>query len=190
MRIRYLTRKDLEDVAYELARELFEEWLGPMPVLTVLGGKRGAGVLDGILSLPKQSAGGRPAYPSILDKAAVLFRSLIQDHPFVDGNKRMAVASTLLFLLINGIVLGATDRELVGLALRVASGKGQPEWPDISQWIERRAVSQAEIEEAVSRDRVDELLARLPGRAGLESRGLLSSITQMESPLAEQSGDC
>jgi death-on-curing protein len=189
VRIRYLTRKDLETVAYELARELFEEWLGPMPVLTVLGGKRGAGVLDGILSLPKQSAGGRPAYPSVFDKAAVLFRSLIQDHPFVDGNKRMAVASALLFLLTNGVVLAATDHELVEFALRVASGKGRPAWSGISQWIELRAVSQTEIEEAVRRDRLDELLARLPGRAGLESRGLLSSISQMESSPAEQSDD-
>ena len=46
-----------------------------------------------VFSTTKQTAGGRPAYPSLFDKAAVVFRSLILNHPFVDGNKRMAVAS-------------------------------------------------------------------------------------------------
>ena len=180
MRLRYLTRKDLETIAYDLASELFAEWLGPMPVLTVLGGQRGAGVLDGILALPKQSAGRKPAYPTIFDKAAVLLRSLVQDHPFVDGNKRMAVASTLLFLLTNGEVVGATDQELVDLALGVATQGDRFDWPYISSWLGHRTVSVAEIVNALEQDTLDELVARLPGTARLAGRGLLSFVVELE----------
>ncbi len=56
-----------------------------MPALRVLGGQTGLGVLQGVLSLPKQSAGHRPAYSTLFEKTAALFRSMILNHPFVDG---------------------------------------------------------------------------------------------------------
>lgn len=185
MRIRYVSRRDLEVVAYQLARELFEPWLGPMPALTVLGGPQGSGVLNGILALPKQSAGRKPAYPTIYDKAAVLFRSLIQDHPFVDGNKRMAVAATLLFLFLNRRVVGATDGELVNLALRTATPERPIDWEYVSRWLERRTVSGAQIVEAVEQGRVDELVRALPGRASLLKRGLLAMMAGLAAMVME-----
>ena len=86
LRVRYLTSNDVSTIAYKLAEHLFSDWLGDMPVLVMLGGEEGAGRVEGILQLPRQTAGGRPAYPTLFDKAAALFRSMILNHPFVDGN--------------------------------------------------------------------------------------------------------
>lgn len=152
-----------------------------MPVLTVLGGEAGLGVLQGILSLPKQSAGGRPAYPSLFDKAAVLFRSIILDHPFLDGNKRMAVAASLVFLYMNEEVVCASDGELVARALRVAMGRPGSDWPALSRWFERRCRSQDAIRVAVRTDTLDQLVAGLPGRAPLAKRPLLEAAVALLS---------
>jgi len=147
-----------------------------MPILSVLGGRAGAGVIRGILALPKQTAGGRPAYPSLFDKAAVVFRSLILDHPFVDGNKRMAVASALVFLWVNQQIVCATDNELVTEALAVAQGLS--DWKELSEWFEMRSRSLETIANAVSNGTVDELVAGLPGRASLKGRVLMDLLIQ------------
>jgi death-on-curing protein len=142
-----------------------------MPVLNVLGGRAGKGVIEGILALPRQSAGGKSAYPSVFDKAAVLFRSLVLDHPFVDGNKRMGVATALTFLWANDQVVSATDKELVDKAVVVAEGLS--DWRELSKWFEARTLSMDEIADAVERDELDALTVRLPGRITIRRRPLL-----------------
>ncbi|MDD5928412.1 MAG: type II toxin-antitoxin system death-on-curing family toxin [Spirochaetales bacterium] len=62
-------------------------------------------------------------YPEILDKASLLCYSLIENHPFADGNKRIGVHLTLLFLKINNIELSYTQKDLIEFGLNVASGK-------------------------------------------------------------------
>lgn len=182
-RTRYLTYGDIAAIAYQLAEELFSHWLGPMPVLTILGGEEGAGRLRGILELPKQTAGGKPAYPGLFDKTAVLFRSLVLNHPFVDGNKRIAAASALVFLLINRHVPCPTQAELVQLALAVASGQ-QKDLDWIAAWFHDRTVARLDLEAEVSRRTVDELLGRLPGPAKLEHRPVLeATIREIEAKL-------
>jgi len=53
----------------------------------------------------------------------VLMESLIRDHPFVDGNKRTALAATGIFLELNGYTLTATDDELLDFTRRVVRGR-------------------------------------------------------------------
>ncbi|MBQ9495029.1 MAG: type II toxin-antitoxin system death-on-curing family toxin [Treponema sp.] len=65
-------------------------------------GLRDANLLDSTLKSPFQTFGGNELYPDIFDKAAQLCFSLIKDHPFADGNKRIGIHLTLLFLKING----------------------------------------------------------------------------------------
>ena len=146
-----------------------------MPVLTVLGGDEGRSALEGILALPKQSAGRRAAYPTVFDKAAVLLRSMILNHPFVDGNKRMGIAATLDFLYLNDEIVGATDDELVRLALGVATGDLR-RLDTLSRWFEDRSVSLSAIEEAIRIGGVDKLISVLPGRASLRQRRLLDFV--------------
>ena len=61
-------------------------------------GSRPAGRHSGV---PQASFGGEDLYPTIIDKAAALFHSLIFNHPFLDGNKRIGVLVMLTFLKMN-----------------------------------------------------------------------------------------
>ena len=151
-----------------------------MPVLTVLGGDEGRKALEGILALPKQSAGGRAAYPTIFDKAAVLLRSMILNHPFVDGNKRMGVAATLDFLYLNDEIVCATDGELVRLALGLATGHGRG-LDALARWFEARSVSPAAIEEAIRTGGIAKIVGCLPGKASLSQRPLLDFVVHLLS---------
>jgi hypothetical protein len=103
---------------------------------------------------------------------------MILNHPFVDGNKRMGVAATLDFLYLNDEIVGATDDELVALALGVATG--DPRRLDaLSRWFQERSVGLSNIEEAIRTGDVDKLIAGLPGRASLGKRPLLDFIVHI-----------
>lgn len=73
--------------------------------------------------LPRQTFAGVELYPSILSKAAVLGFGLIQNHAFVDGNKRVGHAAMETFLMLNGLELSASVDESEQAILQVASGK-------------------------------------------------------------------
>ena len=87
-----------------------------------MGGLRDEGLLDSALHGPFQSFGEADVYPSIQQKAARLGFGLIQNHAFVDGNKRIGVHGMLVFLALNGIELEYTQRELSDMVFAVASG--------------------------------------------------------------------
>ena len=94
-------------------------------VLAQTGGLPGVRDLSGLesaLSQPKASAGGADAYPSLMEKAAALCYSLCSNHPFVDGNKRVAHAAMEVFLLLNGREIAASIDEQERLMLAIASG--------------------------------------------------------------------
>ena len=76
---------------YEIHEVIIAE-TGGMP------GLREAGLLHAAVARPFATFGGEELYPTDFDKAAALFHSLIQSHPFLDGTKRTAFAATLYFL--------------------------------------------------------------------------------------------
>ncbi|MBP6715625.1 MAG: type II toxin-antitoxin system death-on-curing family toxin, partial [Acidobacteria bacterium] len=67
--------------------------------------------------------GGEDLYPDLADKAAALMHSLVLNHPFIDGNKRIAVHAAELFVLLNAATLIAGDDEIVDITLAAAKGK-------------------------------------------------------------------
>jgi death-on-curing protein len=79
-------------------------------------------VLASAVAQPRQTFGGADLYPGLAAKAAALGFSLIQGHPFVDGNKRVGHASMVVFLGLNGRRLEATADEAEQAILQVASG--------------------------------------------------------------------
>lgn len=81
---------------------------------------------------------GKELYPTKEEKAAQLGFSLISNHAFVDGNKRIGVYIMLSFLEINGIKIEATNDEVVDLGLSVASGKMDA--TEITHWIIRHKI--------------------------------------------------
>ncbi len=86
-------------------------------------GLRDEGLLESALSAPFQSFGGADVYPSLQQKAARLCYGLVKNHPFVDGNKRIAAHAMLLFLALNGIRLTYTQDELILVILQLAAGE-------------------------------------------------------------------
>lgn len=82
-------------------------------------GLRDIGLLESATHRPKATFGGKDLYPKILDKAAALFHSMILNHPFLDGNKRTALASLYEFLKQNGYKLVANEQELIELPLKI-----------------------------------------------------------------------
>jgi death-on-curing protein len=105
-------------------------------ILAASGGKPGIrdlGAIASALSQPKVSAGGEDAYPSLLDKAAALGYSLIRNHGFVDGNKRVAHAAIEVFLVLNGFEIRASVDEQERFMLSLASGEI---WRDeLANWL-------------------------------------------------------
>ncbi len=83
---------------------------------------RDLGALESAVAQPLQTFGGEDLYPDLAGKAAALGFSLIQNHPFVDGNKRVGHAAMVAFLRRNGRRLEATVDEAEQAILQVASG--------------------------------------------------------------------
>ena len=93
------------------------------------------GLLESALFTPFQSFDGNDMFPSLQQKAARLGFGLVQNHPFVDGNKRIGAHAMLVFLSLNGVELAYTQQELSGMILDVAAGKQSFE--DMVVWIQQ-----------------------------------------------------
>ncbi len=87
-----------------------------------MGGVRDLGGLDSALAQPRMAFGGQELYPSLAEKAAALGFSLVCNHPFVDGNKRVGHAAMETFLVLNGWELEAAVDEQEQVILRLAAG--------------------------------------------------------------------
>jgi death-on-curing protein len=85
-------------------------------------GVRSEELLDSAVNLPFQTFDGVPLYKTVESKAAILGYSLIKNHPFIDGNKRTAMMTMLLFLELNGARRDCTDEEIISIGLALADG--------------------------------------------------------------------
>ena len=88
-----------------------------------LAGIRDFGALESALAQPKMTFEGEDLYPTLVDKAVALAYSLINNHPFVDGNKRIGHATMEIFLVLNGSEIDASIDEQEKIIVGVASGK-------------------------------------------------------------------
>ena len=86
-------------------------------------GVRDIGLVESALEGAYQTFGGVELYPSLIEKGARLGYSLISNHAFVDGNKRIGMLVMLVFLEVNGIEIGADNGEIIRVGLGVAAGE-------------------------------------------------------------------
>jgi death on curing protein len=106
-------------------------------IINQSGGARGIldlGLLESALRHPRMIFGGEELYPSLAEKASVLSFTIIQSHPFIDGNKRTGHAAMEIFLVLNGYELIASVDESEKIVLQVASGELSRE--EFKTWIE------------------------------------------------------
>jgi death-on-curing protein len=87
------------------------------------GPVRDLGLLDSACHRPRAGLFGQQAYPTVAGKAAALMHSLACNHALVDGNKRLALLATVVFLRVNGHRLDLTDDEAFDLTMSVAAGE-------------------------------------------------------------------
>lgn len=90
------------------------------------GGSRGLrdlGLLESAAAAPRATFGGALLHPTLPEMAAAYLFHLVQNHPFVDGNKRIGLAAAIAFLGLNDLWLEAQEDDLVALVLGVAQGR-------------------------------------------------------------------
>jgi len=118
--VRIITVADVEYLAFRLAKEhlSFDE---PIPDFST----RFPNVLESCVVTPFQGFSGKALYPSLIAKASILFYLMIKNHPFQNGNKRIAITTLLTFLIGNGKWLKADSQELYNFTVWVAQSPAE-----------------------------------------------------------------
>ena len=102
------------------------------------GGIRDIRLIESALNRPFMTYDGIELYSSNIEKIAVTTYSLINNHGFVDGNKRIGVAVMLLLLKLNKLMIKYTQNELIDLGLMAAEGTINEK--DIMNWIKKHII--------------------------------------------------
>ena len=118
------------DEALVLHRRIIETSGGSMGLLN-------RGGLESAVEQPRMTFGGQDLYPTVVEKAAALCFSLIQNHPFIDGNKRVGHAAMEAFLILNGYDIDAAIDIQEQVILGVASGDFSRD--QLVRWLEEHA---------------------------------------------------
>ena len=103
------------DEAVEIHRQLIDQFGGSH-------GLRDAGLLQSALAMPESMFGGQYLHGSLAEMGAAYLFHVARNHPFVDGNKRVAATAARVFLLMNGATFDPTEAEYGDLTIGVAAG--------------------------------------------------------------------
>ena len=103
------------DDALEIHRDQIERYGGTL-------GVRDNGLLESALAAPQSGFGGHYLHADLFEMASAYLFHLVQNHPFLDGNKRVGAAAALTFLAMNGIETKIPNQALVQMVLSVAQG--------------------------------------------------------------------
>lgn len=116
MKNNFLSPEDVRDICFSLAQEFltFDE---PIPSFETRFPQK----LESILAIPKQGTMEGLLYSTFTEQTSVLFYSLVKGHPFLNGNKRIAVVSLLTFLYFNNFWLETDWKTLYGLTIFVVN---------------------------------------------------------------------
>ena len=120
----------LQDI-YELHTQLENAFV-------LSSGVRDENLLASAVNTPFQTFMGNDLYPTIYDKAAQLCYGLANNHPFTDGNKRTALHSMYVYLIINGFDITATQQDVENMIIDVASGNMTN--VELAQWLQKNTV--------------------------------------------------
>jgi death-on-curing protein len=103
-----------------------------------LGGVRDLGGLESAVAQPQMTFGGADLYPTLVEKASALGFSLVKNHPFLDGNKRIGHAAAAVFLDCNGFKIDAPVDEQEAVIQAVAAGRMKRD--EFTDWLTRHVV--------------------------------------------------
>ena len=131
MRTKSVSVNEVEYTAYRLAVK-FMTWNEPIPSF----GSRFPNILESCLKVPFQTYARRNLYRRLTGKAAILFYLMVKNHPFQNGNKRIAVMALLFLLYKNGKWLNISNEQLYRVAVGVAESKPKSK-DNIIRWLEK-----------------------------------------------------
>jgi death on curing protein len=95
------------------------------------------GLADSALAVPRAAFGDHEAFPTLIEKAAILVERLARNHPLPDGNKRCAFLALERFLAVNGQPIPDPDPDIdVPMMERIAAGEATQD--EIVAWLEKR----------------------------------------------------
>lgn len=100
-------------------------------------GVRDMGLLESAVAQPQASFGGQYAHAGIFEMAAAYMFHIVQNHPFLDGNKRAGLVAAVVFLDINGVEIEAPKGSLYDLTMSVATGRIAK--PEIAEFLSSHA---------------------------------------------------
>jgi death-on-curing protein len=118
--VRRVTVKEVEHITFRMAQELlsFNE---PIPDFST----GSPNILESCLATPFQTFGGKFLYPGFLTRVSILFYLMIKNHPFENGNKRIAITTLFTFLFANNKWLKADIQELYNFTIWIAQSPSQ-----------------------------------------------------------------
>lgn len=100
-------------------------------------GTRDVGLLQSAVAMPQMANGGECLHADVFEMAAAYLYHIVQNHPFLDGNKRTGAAAAIVFLAVNDVWIEADEEGLVELTLSVACGQSGK--PEIAEFFRTRA---------------------------------------------------
>jgi len=98
-----------------------------------IGGIRDKSALESAINRPYQTFEGKDLYPTVIEKVAALLESLIKNHPFNDGNKRIGYTISRLVLINNNLDIKASESEKYDFIIRIAENK--LDYTHILEWL-------------------------------------------------------
>lgn len=116
--IKRINLADVEYTAFQLAKK-FMEWNEPIPDF----GTRFPDKLESCIETPFQTFDGKSLYKGLIGKSSILFYLMIKNHPFQNGNKRIAITALLFFLVQNNKWLSTSNEDIYKFACKVAESK-------------------------------------------------------------------
>ena len=118
------------DQAMRIHRSLLERYGG-------IDGTRDIALLQSAIAMPQMSSGRHYLHNDLFDMAAAYLYHIVQNHPFLDGNKRTGAAAAIVFLAMNDVEIDNDEDDLVELTLSVA--QGQSGKAEIAEFFRTRA---------------------------------------------------
>jgi death-on-curing protein len=168
----YPDRFDVEAFAHRLAVRLFPRYEDLPAGAYFHAPIRDVGLLESALARVRE-----PYYRTTIDKAGALLRSMVKNHPFVDGNKRLGMATTFLVPCFNRYLFVPSNEDMVSFALELAKSDPPMSWQQVADWIRRNTLSirtQADRQRALER-------ADLMGQGAEWIRQMAESLIELHS---------
>jgi len=117
-KINWIEVEDFENLCFRLAQEHFN-FEQPIPAFVT----RNPGILESCLRTPLQKFDGKDLYPKFIDKVSILVYLMIKNHPFQNGNKRIAVTALFVVLYLNDLWLSTKPLGLRDFAEEISASK-------------------------------------------------------------------